>query len=146
MSRLSFALTVAALLGAILILLLSFRAQVFDRDDEGSSEESGEYEAYRLDMRECLPDYGYTNHCYVVSTEADDEQRWAYIVEDLIAIHDIWETGEKMVFVRFGSLETGMTVGEAYAFRSEAIAKEELPEEQRRSATVIDGVYIFRQS
>jgi hypothetical protein len=73
---------------------------------------------------------------------AEDERSWALIVEDIIRDNNIEQTQERMVKVYIETYEYERRA-RAYAFRSEAYAKEVLSEEVRRAATVIDGVYIL---
>jgi hypothetical protein len=148
MSRLSLALIIAALLGAILILILGVFS---DRDDKGFPQglrgKVPQYQAYRTnDDRDCSAPYPYAMYCYHVDTKADDARSLALIVEDIIREDNIQETQDKMVAVYFfhpGSYYGNPAYANAYAFRSEDLAKEYLSKYDLEDATVIDGVYVF---
>jgi hypothetical protein len=148
MSRLSLALIIAALLGAISILILG----VFSgRDDkgfpQGLSGNVPRYQAYRTnDDRDCSAPYPYALYCYHVDTEADDERSLALIVEDIIREDNIEEKQDRMVAIYFyhpGSYYGDPAYASAYAFRSENLAEEYFSKYDEEDATVIDGVYVF---
>ena len=150
MSRLSLALIIAALLGAILILILGvFSDPAGDKGfPQGLRGKVPQYQAYRTnDDRDCSAPYPYAEYCYHVDTQADDERSLALIVEDIIREDNIEQTGDRMVAVYFyhpGTYYGDPGYAKAYAFRSEDLAKEYLSKYGLEDATVIDGVYVLK--
>jgi hypothetical protein len=149
MSSLSLALTIGALLGAILILILG----VFSgRDGKGFPQglrgKVPQCDAYRTnDDRDCSAPYPYAEYCYHVDTKAEDERSLALIVEDVIREDNLEEKQDRMVAAYLyhpGTYYGDPDYAGAYAFRSEDLAKEYLSKYGLEDATVIDGVYVLK--
>ena len=160
MSRVSLALTIVALLGALVILVIGFQVQVpflspghVDKGfPEGLPGKVPVYGLYKAsDERDC-PYAGvtYISGCYYVTGLLDterDERTMALIVEDIIRDENLEESQDRMVVVYFQTTpngDYGDPVATAYAFRDEAVAKDILTDEEWQDATVIDSVYIFK--